>query len=251
MRLTFTPKFISLLGAVLAGLTVAVGRADQPGDYLHTRTYIGLFGTSVSVGNKGEFTGTHYSSSQTPFYEVDLIPSIDQNFGYGFLIGHREEVWAAEVSYWDSNHTATFGPGTVGSNSGQSVTFSGTYQTTAVYHSVNVDFKRYFLSELQLQPFINLGVSFPWIVVSDAAMDASGDKASLTLAGLGLNLGVGVEYYVSPSLSFTVGAFQRWASFDEYKGFNTQYNALAQYGAGSSDEGSGLNFTIGTSVGFE
>ena len=226
--------------------------ADSPSDYLHTRTYFGVVATSISVNKNGEFSGLNYSRVDAPAYEVDLIPAISQNFGFGVLIGHREESWAGEVSFWQSNHTATFGPGTITSESG--LTYPAQqFQGTATYNSVNVDFKRYFITEQQLQPFINLGVSFPWIVINDAATDAFGDIRPLTLAGLGFNLGIGVEYYLTPNISFVANACQRWASFDEFKGIQNEYNQITQFGNGSptSDEGSGLIFTIGTTLGLE
>lgn len=251
MKLAFK---IILLSAALVFCLGPYGKAwadgENPGDYLHTRTYFGIEGTSVSVDHGGAFTGLNYSRIDYP-YEIDLIPALDQNFGFGLLIGHREQAWAAEASYWQSNHNATFGPGVVGSDSGSSVTLTQKYQDKAVYNSINVDFKRYFLTETQLQPFINLGVSFPWIVVQNAAIDSNGDTTKLTLAGLGLNLGVGVEYYLSPNLSVFCGGYERWASFDEFKGFALQFNQLAQYGKPTTDAASGLIFNIGTSVGFE
>lgn len=227
--------------------------ADSPSDYLHSRTYIGVVATSVSVGTSGEFSGLNYSRIDAPAYEVDLIPALSQSFGYGLLIGHREEAWSGEVSFWQSNHTATFGPGTLSSPSGQTATLTQSYQGTATYNSVNVDFKRYFFTEQQLQPFLNLGVSFPWIVVNNAAIDGNGTVTNLTLAGLGLNLGIGAEYYLTPNVSFVAGAYQRWASFDEFKGAQLQYNQIAQFGNGNptSDEGSGLIFAVGTTLGFE
>lgn len=227
------------------------GDAENPGDYLHSRTYLGVVGTSVSVDTGGMFSGLNYSRIDNPTYEVDLIPALDQNFGFGVLLGHREEAWAVEVSYWQSNHNATFGPGVVGSVSGSSVTLTQQFQDTAVYSSVNVDFKRYFFTEAQTQPFISLGVSFPWITVNNAAADANGNIGPLTLAGLGLNLGVGVEYYLSPNLSFFGGAYKRWASFDEFKGLALEYNQIAQYGSSPTYEGGGFNFAVGTSIGIE
>ncbi|HVZ79415.1 MAG TPA: hypothetical protein VHE12_01290 [bacterium] len=225
-------------------------RADNPGDYLRTRTYIGLFGSSVSVAKDGEFTGLNYSRNNSP-YEIDLIPALSQNFGFGVLIGHRDEAWAGELSFWQSSHTATFGPGTVGSISGGSVTFNQAVEDTATYQSINLDFKRYFLTELQIQPFVNLGVAFPWVTVKNASSDPSGNTGDLTLAGLGLNLGTGAEYYVTPEFSVTGGLFYRFASFDQAKGVGGVYYPMAIYGNQTSDEGSGFTFTLGTSVGFQ
>jgi len=225
--------------------------ADNPGDYLRTRTYIGLFGTSVSLDNGGEFTGLNYSRNNSGFYEIDLIPALSQNFGFGLMFGHRDEAWAGELSFWQSSHSATFGPGTVGSISGSSVTFNQAFQDNATYRSINLDFKRYFLTEMQIQPFVNLGVAFPWITVNNASSDASGNTGTLTLAGLGLNLGAGAEYYLTPMFSVTGGLFYRFASFDQAKGVGGSYYPLAIYGSPTSDEGSGFTFTLGTSVGFQ
>lgn len=245
--------FIGVSSFLLAGVVVPVwADAENPGDYIHSRTYVGVVGTSISMDTDGAFSGLNYSRVNNP-YEIDLIPALAQNFGYGILMGHREEAWAVEASFWQSNHNATFGPGVVGSISGSSVTFTQQFQDKATYNSINIDFKRYFLTEGQTQPFLSLGVSFPWIVVDNAAADANGDISALTLAGLGLNLGVGVEYYLTPNISFFGGAYKRWASFDEFKGLALQYNQIAQYSNGSptSDEGGGFNFAVGTSLGFE
>src|SRR5258708_31082070 len=100
-------KFFQM--TVLLGLSLICGssaHADggNPSDYLHSRTYIGAVGTSVNVGSAGIFNGQNYSSNYNPNYEIDLIPAISQNFGFGLLIGHREEAYALEVSYWQSNH---------------------------------------------------------------------------------------------------------------------------------------------------
>ncbi|HEY5037706.1 MAG TPA: hypothetical protein VIJ93_01385 [bacterium] len=244
-----TQKLNFFLAVLFIGTFFPVWAGDNPNDYLHSRTYLGIMGTSISVNNGGLFTGTNYSRINTP-YEVDLIPSLAQNFGFGVLVGHREEAYAMEVSYLQSNHLASFGPAILTGPSGPS-TFTGTAQESAVYNSVNVDFKRYFLTELEIQPFLNLGVSFPWMVVPNAAEDSLGNFSSLTLAGLGLNVGIGVEYYLTPNFSFLAGATQRWASFDQFKGLSNQYNQLVQNGSSPSDEGSGLNFTIGTTVGFQ
>ena len=214
--------FPTLIGCfiLLSGLVSEVWADGQsPSDYLHSRTYVGAVITSVSVDQSGLFSGLNYSRVDLPSYEITLIPSLSQAFGWGALIGHREDAYAVEVSYWQSTHLATFGPGSVGSNYGDSATFSSEYQDTAIYHSINVDFKRYFLTDLQLQPFLDLGVSFPWIVVNNADENGLGQIGPVTLSGLGLNLGIGVEYYLTPNISFSAGAYQRcireranWAS---------------------------------------
>jgi hypothetical protein len=250
MKMIFRHLFLVLVMVALNGLNLAWADGN-PGDYLHTRTYVGVLGTSINVDNTGLFSGLNYSRVDSPGYEISLIPSLAPAYGWGLFIGHREEAYALEVSYCQSTHNASFGPGVVGSNNGKSVTFGSAYSGTAVYNSINIDFKHYFLTDLQLQPFLDFGVSFPWISISDADIDPNGNVGPLTLEGLGVNLGIGIEYYFSPNFSIIAGAYQRWAGFDQFTGYQTQANTLSPYGTNPSDDGSGLNFSIGTSVGFE
>ncbi len=225
--------------------------ADNPNDIIHTRTYIGVVGTSITVSNTGEFSGSNYARSDIPSYEVFLLPSLQQNFGYGFLLGHREDAYAVEVSYWSSNHTAIFGPATLNfPNNNPSATISQ-FEGSATYQSINVDFKRYFFTEQNIQPFVNFGVGFPWITVANADMDAYGDIGSVTLAGLAFDFGLGADYYFDPHFALQFGVYQRLASFSQFAGVTQQYNILTQSTYNPSNDGSGLVFTLGTSVGFE
>jgi hypothetical protein len=209
---------------------------------------VGVLGTSISVDNTGLFSGTRYSVVNSPAYDLSLIPALSQAIGWGLMVGHREEAYAMEVSFWQSSHTATFGPGVAGSGSQTPVTIGSAAQGTAIYDSINLDFKRYFLTDLQFQPFLDMGICFPWIDIADADVDGAGNAQTLTLGGIGFDLGLGVEYYLSPNFSITAGAYQRWGSFDQFKGSQLEYNTL--YNAGS-DEASGLNFAVGATVGIE
>jgi hypothetical protein len=222
----------------------------QAEDFLHARTYFGLLGTSVGIDSGGIFSGTHYSRTDYPTYEVNLIPSLSRNFGFGVLIGHREDAYSAELSFLQSAQTASFGPVSLTSPSGTSSVFAGTAQDTAVINSVNVDFKRYFLTDQEIQPFLNLGVSFPWVVVSNSSADGSGNIGESSLFGLGVNFGIGGEWYLDSHFSITATLLQRWASFDQVKGIaDSQSRRMGVVGS-SSDDGSGLEFMVGTTVGF-
>jgi hypothetical protein len=252
-------NYLALVGVWGFFLTAGSLLADNPNDVIHTRTYIGVVGTSVSVSNTGEFSGTNYARTDDPAYEVFLLPSLQQNFGYGFIFGHREQAYAVELSYWSSNHIAVFGPATLNFPQNPSIGISQ-YQDSATYQSINVDFKRYFFTEQNLQPFLILGVGFPWITLNDDDMNAPpygsppgtpGSIGSVTLSGLAFDTGLGLEYYFDEHFALQISAIQRWASFDEFKGFTGQYNSISQYTPSSSDDGSGLMFSVGTSIGFE
>jgi len=235
-----------MVGAM--GFSTGAWADGNPSDYLHTRTYIGILGTSISVDNTGLFSGNRYSVTQSPAYDLALIPSLSEAIGWGIVIGHREEAYALEVSFWQSSHTATFNAGVAGSSQQAPVTIGASAQGTALYNSVNLDFKRYFLTDLPLQPFVDAGLSFPWIDINNADVDGNGNSWNLTLSGLSVTLGIGVEYYLAPEISITAGAYQRWGSFDEFRGSQLEFNTLNNTG---SDEASGLNFAVGTTVGIE
>lgn len=240
-----TIKYRVLAWAVL--LTASQAFADRVNDLLHERTYLGLTGLAVSVDQGGIFSGKDYSRYDNP-YEIVLLPAIAQNLGFGALLGHREETYAMELSYWRSEHLATFGPVTLTTPEGP-VAFPTALEEKAAFHSINVDFKKYFLTELEFQPFVNLGVSFPWLDLANVAADSDGNVTGATLVGLGLNLGVGVEYYLNKNLSFVGGIYERWTSFDQFKGHAGQFGPLSPAG-GASHDGSGLQFLLGTTVGF-
>jgi len=224
-------------------------------DLIKSRTYIGIIGTSSTIDQWGDFQGTgglqSASSSVSAFSEVDYIPAITRNFGWGFLLGYREGPWAAELSFSRTDHTAV-------------IYFSGpvTFKTPANYSAINFDFKRYFFTVSPVQPFVSMGMSFPWLWVrqgsylyTDSTLTTQISSADETISGIGLNLGAGVEIYLNQDISLVGGAFQRWTGFDQISGaskipFDQMYfdNNPSDVGA---LEGDGLNIYVGTTFGFQ
>jgi hypothetical protein len=227
--------FVSVINL---GVLPAFGAGGSK-DFITTRSYIGALGVYTNITDTGDINGRNFFQAAA-FDETDVIPSIDRAFGFGFLLGHREGAYAAEVSYWRTSHTGTFMGGT----------------TPAIYHSINVDFKRYLFTQYRVQPFLSLGISFPWLVYDGASFskDSNGNTVSsdLSLSGVGVNLGLGAEAYVTRDFSIVVGMVQRWAGFDQLNGYykeslqpqNANGNAI-------SLEGDGLNFYFGGTLGFE
>jgi len=240
--------------------------ADYPGghktDFIKERSYIGVIGTSADIDQFGDFNGTNslvFNSGTTvsggsTFIgnpEVDLVPSITRQFGFGVILGHREGPWAAEVSFWRSDHTATF-------------IFAGptTFTNPASLQAINIDFKRYFFTQFPTQPFVNLGISFPWLWVRNFSYitDESIPPNVLsqndeTISGIGLNLGVGMELYLDNNFSILGGLNQRWTEFDQINGaakvpLDQMYFNNNPTNVGSL-AGNGLNIYVGTTFGVE
>ena len=231
-------------------------------DFIQERSYIGVVATSADIDQFGDFNATNsfthtggttisggVTTTQNP--EVDLIPSITRSFGFGVILGHREGPWSGEISFWRSSHTATF-------------IFAGptTLTSPASLNAINVDFKRYFFTQLPTQPFIDLGLSFPWLWVRNFSYitDESTPPNILqqndeTISGIGLNIGAGMELYLDNNFSILGGLYERWTEFDQINGaakipFNQLY-----FDGNPSDVGSlagnGLNIYVGTTFGVE
>jgi hypothetical protein len=211
--------------------------------------------TSAVIDQWGDFSGIHYLGTGTSVSsgnpEVDLVPSITRQFGWGTLLGYREGPWAGELSFWRSDHTATF--------------INSTPVTTtspASLQAINFDLKRYFFTYLPAQPFVNIGISFPWLWVRQFSYltDTSNNVLATddeTLSGIGLNLGAGVEVYLEGNFSIVGGVYQRWAEFDQVNGARktpTSTSDLFLDGTATqlgSLSGNGLQIYLGATIGVE
>lgn len=206
-----------------------------------SRSYVGGGATSTQILGDFNGEGLIVSASNDQF---DIVPAIDRDFGFWVMAGHREGDWAAEVSFWYSKHKATR----------NALTPGGTpFESEAVYQSVNVDLKRYVLRQNPIQPFVNFGVSFPWIVVKEASFNSTGTMiGNSVFKGLGFNLGGGLEFYLHPKFSVVTGVVQRWQGFDKIKGIGKTDLQVQNPSTGGEDtlSGDGLQFLVGGTVNF-
>jgi len=253
----------TLLFTTLA-LIVSVGVARQAfaqdeagsGDFIKSRTYFGFYGTSATLDQWGDFTGTlaftSNSSGTTAIPEVDYVPSIERNFGWAALVGHREGPWAAEISFWRSDHTATYSGTSV-----YTMTSGTTITTPASLQSIDIDFKRYFFTQLPTQLFVNVGLDFPWLWVRQFSFVTYSTPLvdDETISGIGFSLGAGAEIYLDNGFSITGGIFQRWTGFNQINGAakiaeNNLYLNGDPSKAGTL-EGDGFNIYVGTTFGVQ
>jgi hypothetical protein len=250
-KIAFLALGIWVFSAVLC--TVRAGSILSPGpdDLIKSRTYLGCFGTSSTVDGGGNeelsFNGLSgiVNRPGDPL-ELTLVPTVSRNFGFGVLVGHREGAYAAEVSYWRSCHDSTWAgimppipP----------ITFYG----TSLYQSFNLDLKRYLFTQFPTQPFINLGISFPWLIFQKASCDESGRTGDASYGGVGCNLGAGLEIYLGDHFSIMGAAIQRFTGFNSVSGIYQQQGQAIQWQNYSNltIEGDGFNFMLGATVGFE
>jgi hypothetical protein len=221
---------------------------ENSGDFITERTYIGVLATYASLDKNQDFDGTQefvfYPSATTA--EADGVPSLDNGYGFGVLLGQREGAYAGEFSYIQSYHTGTF--------TGPPALSPGTGENTAIYHVISLDFKRYFFTKLQAQPFVSLGVNYTWIDIDNASAlvdftttpGTTVREGSLSLEGIGLNLGAGLEIYMGEGFSLVGGAYERFTGYSGITGIERQErtpesDAVSTYSLNST----GLNFVVG------
>lgn len=186
--------------------------------YVEERTYVGALGliTDISDGPgltfNGKYTVTGIHSSGATI--LSLIPKIKTNYGFGGLVGYRRGDYALEVSYWRSSHKAEYTDPSIG---------TVTFQDRALYHSINLDLKRFILTYLPAQPFFSFGLSFPWLVIDNSSTIAGTDYLwTSSYSGLGFNAGVGVELFAMPNLTVTGGLIRRWSDYTNLRGADRQ-----------------------------
>jgi len=285
MRLNQIAFLATLLSILCFGATFKAWADDdeietyglpESHDFIQHRSYIGFFGTSADIDSNNDFNGSgafitapvSLTGGGFTSEELDFIPSINRNFGFGGMAGHREGPWAIELSYWYSNHTGSI-------NTFDALGNPTTVTTSAVYSTINLDLKRYFFTTLPIQPFIDLGVNFAFLSSQNTselfAYDSVNQQfeyqssGSQTDTGYGLNLGIGAELYLGDGFSLVGGAIQRFTTFQQINGASKVNltpdpgdlpepvsGATATSGTNQGSlEGNGLNFYLGMTVGID
>ncbi len=255
--------WIACLVAIFGGGTVHQVFAEDwindtftaaPDDYIKTRVYFGVIGTSANIDSDGDFNNSlRFTTNYSGLNEFDLVPAISRNFGFGALIGYRTGAWALEASFWSSDHDSTWSDRFF--NPGAPTTFFG----TASFQSINFDLKRYLFTKYPTQPFVSFGLNFPWLVVRDGSLLDYGGGINYiddaTISGIGFDLGAGLEVYLGQDYSLVGGVVERFSGFNQINGAAKQAaNRLTMTGNTKEQgnlEGNGLNFYVGATVGFE
>lgn len=197
-----------------------------PQPFAKQGTYLAITGAYNEIG--GDFDGQTVLSAPT---EIVLVPEVQGDWGWGISFGGRGQKWAGELTYLRSKHDITF----LGAKG------------EAVYNQVSLDFKRYFLVEKRLQPYLLFGwIPYAWLVEKDGSASATdvGDATFLCVA-TGLNLGGGLAFYVHPNVSLHGGVIYRWISFGDAKGVEGVVRDIEE-----SLDGSGVNYQIGITLTF-
>lgn len=177
--------------------------AKQPREFEpETGFFVGISAIYAQIG--GDFDGNTAFTATDGFTTVDaVVPELDPGYG-GRLAGGYRWKWAAveasiERSQLDGSDVA-----------GDSF--------DAVYTSFDVDGRLFLPSPSpRLKPSVIGGIALPFLDVEDGAVQTDGfgvTQKDSRFSGLGFDLGVGLDFYVTPHWSIDLLALYRWNRFD-------------------------------------
>jgi opacity protein-like surface antigen len=186
---------------------------------------MGLGAVYNAIG--GDFDGQAGLSNGT---EVIILPDLDAGLGIDLLAGFRiDDRFSLEFDFMTSKHSGTW-EGLKGDAGYLGLNFNGKYS---------------FLATRTMQPYLLFGINYSLLVINDGAQDLmTGETSNATLFGSGFNLGTGIEQYIGPNTSLTIGVMYRYIEYTIADGLS---------GRGTIDngvDGSGLSFKISTAYHF-
>jgi hypothetical protein len=167
-------------------------------DWARERTFIGLsFPFHRFRGSREQVLGNGS--------DLLVVPTLRSSYGVGVTIGHRFPASAIELSYVRSAHrsTAAFDVGRPGRPS------ILLFEDEAVYHRVNLDFKRYLARRWRAQPYLQAGFGFPWLKVRQGGL-VQATVVDATYSGIGADGGAGVLFFLHPRFAVHGGAVYRY-----------------------------------------
>jgi opacity protein-like surface antigen len=187
--------------------------------------YMGLGAAYNTI--QGDFNGRSGLKSAT---DVIILPKIDNAVGVDVRAGYGiNDAWAIEFNLMVSEHDGTW------------AAFHGDVN----FVSFSVNGKYNFAPSDMTQPYILFGIGGNRLLIKKGSENTSTRAVDdATLSGPGIKAGVGLDQYISPHVSLTLGVLYRYVEYTEAKGANQ---------SGTIDDGvdgSGVSFMLTTAYHF-
>ena len=181
-------------------LAMAVPVYGQDGSFAKNGVYVGASGAPNFTLDGVTFDGSSFYQ-KVDGDEILILPRLERKNTFRGIAGVRSGRGAFEVSYEQTNHPGTF-MGLTGE---------------ATFHSLNFDERIYALTRGRIQPYGLLGLSLPWLTVTDGSF-LHDDVADGSFRGFGLNTEAGVAVYPHSRLGVSIGYRYRTMWFDSARG---------------------------------
>jgi hypothetical protein len=224
--MALTTRALYIAGICLLGLPPAAWSQEQAA-FAKNGAYVALSGVSDFTLDGLTFDGSTYYR-KVDGDEILILPRLNAKPAVRGIVGVRTTRGAFEVGYEQTKHVGTFRDLT----------------GTATFHSINFDERIFFVTRGRLQPYGLLGLSLPWLTVTDGSF-LNPDVADGSFRGFGVNTEAGVTLFVHPRVGVNAGYRYRVMWFDSASGVSdTSYKLRPRF-----RETSG-SITIGTSLTF-
>ena len=182
--------------------------AQETGDFAKVGGYVGLSGLPKFTLDGETFDGqTWYQEIGGD--EVFILPKLNKRNMFRAILGFRGKDAAIELSYDRTKHGGTFLDG-----SGE-----------AVFQSVNLNGRFFFLKRNRIQPHVLVGGAFPWLRIIDGSY-LRDDVGDARFRGYGVNTEAGVTIYPHPKLGVAIGYGHRIMWFDRASGASDRIGEL-------------------------
>jgi len=173
-----------------------------------TGPFVGVSYVIASIGGDFDGNSTFVSTSGN---ERAIVPKISTGDGGRIAGGWRWTRGAVEFAYQQTRHDGEF---------------RGLSGFDVTCHSAEVD-GRFYLPSFwdRLKPSVMAGILVPWLDVKNGATGTNSFgqpvTETATYSGVGLNVGLGAELYVTRHWSLDLLATYRWMDFTNLSGVHT------------------------------
>ena len=196
-----TNAFVRIAAATLAmcALSTPAFSQEQSG-WAKQGGYVAVSGFMDFAFDGVTFDGQSYYRQENGD-EIMILPRLNSRNLMRGILGARFEKAALELSYDRTTHDGAFLEG-----AGE-----------AVFQSVNIDGRFFFLTNGRVQPHVVVGGAIPWLTIRDGGFldDQVGDA---TFRGYGVNSEAGVTVYPHRQIGIGVGYSYRVMWFDRATG---------------------------------
>jgi hypothetical protein len=207
--LTIAPAF--LLITTLA--TPAWSQVDEyeaaiPHGFAKEGGYFGISGLPNFTLDGVSFDGETWYK-EVGGEEIFVLPKLNTRAMFRGLLGFRGRQGGLEVSYDRTKHTGTFVD----------------EPFDAIFQSINVDGKFFFLPNGRFQPHVVVGGAFPWLTIKDGSY-LEPNVGDARYRGYGVNTEAGVTVYPHRRLGIGLGYNYRVLWFDRASGASDRLGEL-------------------------
>ncbi len=217
-----------------------------------------LHGQAFFEGQKSRiYLGLTYSYNNTSGksfdgeYEVPLgeglympIPKLKAAPGFSAILGLRGEDFGMEISYSYARHVGTLKDPTLPQG--------GTRMEKVGNHDLNIDLKGHIRPGSRLEGYYQIGLAIAFVSVGKSIFGVENAEwktiGDVVYQAAGIDLGVGLDFWLSRRIGLTAGLFYRPLFFSTAK--ETLYEYAAEMGtldievSGMKGHGLGLNVGI-------